>query len=627
LLGNNSATNPNWASDGTNTFKVSMWYNEDDRIRETRNVSRNLISSSGFNGVIFNDWQWNAHFTHAETRLSTTGIHNGNNQFHVAAQDAVIENGTLKCWNETAAAIAQFGRLYPGCVPINVFGRDVSSQEAIDYWGRNTHFTQTNTMDDIAADISGELWNLTGAGAIRVAVSGEMRWLDYVIDSNASPTQVVNCYGLRLCGALSTANGHAAQLPGTGFITPANQQYVTQTLWDNNTLPSVKANQNVWEFSGEIAVPLLADVPFAQAVDLSLAARHTDYSTSGAVDTWKVGATWQVNDDLRFRGGTSIDIRAPTLNDLYSPATSNSGPFLDPLTNFNPGGIQTVSSGNPNLKPEVARTYTAGAVLTPTFWNLNGLTLSADYYHIKLSNAIVNISGTNTAVANLCIASGGTSQFCSLYDRPFPYTNTTPANYPTLIRSQLLNAAYNVLEGQDYEASYSFDMADVMAELKGRVDLRAMLTVQPVNTTSNFPGAPLTHTTSQKGRTSIFATYTLNDWSVSTQYQWFSGQNRNGVVPPCAVVTAAGPTQGFCSGRTYYAFDRVTDFDTFALTVTKRFTLENGAAMQAYFNVQNVFNNIPPDVNGSNANPGGINTPAGEDLMGRYFTLGVRGNF
>ena len=85
--------------------------------------------------------------------------------------------------------------------------------------------------------------------------------------------------------------------------------------------------------------------------------------------------------------------------------------------------------------------------------------------------------------------------------------------------------------------------------------------------------------------------------------------------------------QGFCSGRTYYAFDRVTDFDTFAFTVTKRFTFENGAAMQAYFNVQNVFNNIPPDVNGSNANPGGINTPAGEDLMGRYFTLGFRGNF
>jgi len=627
VLGNNSGTNPNWASDGTNTFKVSEWYAADDRNRETRNVSRNLILNTGLNGVLFEDFGWNAHYTHGETRLSTTGIHNGNNQFHVAAQDAVLDGGVIKCWNETAAAIAQFGRLYPGCVPINTFGANVSSQAAIDYWGRNTHFNQTNAMDDIAADISGELFQLP-AGPLRVALAGEMRWLDYVIDSNASPTQVVNCFGLRLCwaqGTGTTAVPHTRREGGTGFVGAAEQQYVTQTLWDNNTLPSVQADMSVWEISGEVGIPILKDFPLVQMLEASIAGRHTDYSTSGAVDTWKIGATWQVNEDLRLRGGTSIDIRAPTLNDLYSPATSNSGPFLDPLTNFNPGGIQTVSGGNPNLKPEVARTYTGGVVLTPTFWGLEGLTLSADYYHINLSNAIVSISGTNTAVANLCIGSGGTSQFCSLYDRPFPYTNTTSNNYPTLIRSQLLNAAFNVLEGQDYEANYAFDLADVMSDLKGRVDLRGLLTVQPVNTTSNFAGAPLAHTTSQKGRVSMFVGYTLNNWSINTQYQWFSGQNRNGVVPPCTLSTT-GVTAGYCSGRTYYAENRVTDFQTFAFTISKKFTLENGAAMQAYFNVQNVFNAIPPDVTGSNSNPGGINTPAGEDLMGRYFTIGVRGN-
>jgi outer membrane receptor protein involved in Fe transport len=620
-LGNNSGTNPNWASDGTNTFQTSMWYDADDRIRETNNVARNIIVSTGFNGVIFTDWSWNMHFTHGENRLSTTGIHNGNNQFHVAAQDAVIENGSLKCWNETAAAIAQFGRLYPGCVPINVFGRNVSSKEAIDYWGRNTHFTMTNTMDDIAADISGDLFQLP-AGAVKVAGAFEMRWMDYVIDSDASPTSVVNCHGLRLCGALSTANGHVAQLPGTGFITAANQQFVTQTLWDNNTVPSVAANMSVWEISGEIGIPILADIPLIQRFDASLAGRHTDYSISGAVQTWKIGLDYQVNDDIRFRGTNSIDIRAPTLNDLFSPQTSNSGPFLDPLTNFNPGGIQTVASGNPNLVPEVARTYTGGVVLTPTF--IPGLTLSADYYSITLSNAIANISGTNLAVANLCIGSGGSSPFCSLYDRPFPYTNTTPANYPTLIRSRSLNAAFNVLEGQDYEVSYGFDLADVI-DWRGAVTLRAMVNLQPVNSTSSFPGAPVSHTTSSKGRASLFAGYSLDSWSLNAPYQWFSGFNTTGIVPPC-VLSTTGSTAGFCQGMTFYAQDRVRSFSTVSFTLTKRITLDNGAAMQAYFNVQNAFNSIPPDVFGSSGNPGGINTPAGQDLMGRYFTIGVRGN-
>lgn len=610
LLGDNSGTNPNWATDGTNTFTVSEWYYADDRIRETNNNSRNIVLSAGFNGVIFNDWAWNVHFTHGETRLSTTGIHNGNNQFHNAARDAVVENGVLKCWNNTAAAIAQFGDLYPGCVPINTFGDNVSSQQAIDYWGRNTHFIMTNTMDDIAADISGDIFELP-AGPLRAAAAFEMRWLDYVIDSDASPTQVVNCLGLRLCGALGTANGHVAQLPGAGFITPANQQYVTQTLWDNNTVPSVKANQNVWEISGELSIPLLKDIPLVQSLDASLAGRHTEYSTSGAVQTWKIGLDWHVNDDLRFRGTNSIDIRAPTLNDLYSPATSNSGPFLDPLTNFNPGGIQTVSGGNPNLVPEVARTYTGGVVLTPTFWGLDGLTLSADYYRIKLSNAISNISGSNAAIANLCIASGGTSPFCVLYERPFPYTNTTTANYPTLLRSQLLNAAFNEIEGQDFEINYDFDLADLFSDMRGAVNLRGMFNMQPVNTTSSFPGAPLTHTTVAKGRTTLFASYTLDSWSVNSQWQWFGGSDKNGV---------------FGTGRTFYAQNRVKDFNTFAFTVSKRVDLGNGARMQAYFNVQNLFNSIPGDVYGSSGNPGGINTPAGQDLMGRYFTLGVRGN-
>ena len=625
LLGDNSATNPLWASDGTNTFTNTMWYDADDRMRETNNVARNLVFSTGMNGVAFENWQWNIHYTHGENRLSTTGIHNGNNQFHVAAQDAVIENGSIKCWNETAAAIAQFGRLYPGCVPINTFGRNVSSQGAVDYWGRNTHFNMTNTMDDLAADISGELFDLP-AGPVKVAGAIEMRWLDYVIDSNASPTAVVNCYGLRLCSArLTHPTLHpTANMPGTGFISTADQKYVNQTLWDNNTLPSVTASQTVWEISGEMGVPLLADLPFVQRFDLSLAGRHTAYSISGPVQTWKIGLDYQVNDDVRFRGTNSVDIRAPTLNDLYSPATSNSGPFVDPLTNFNPGGIQTIAGGNPDLKPEVARTFTGGLVLTPTF--IPGLTFSADYYSITLSNAIANISGSNLAVANLCIGSGGTSPFCSLYDRPFAYSNTTTANYPTLLRSQSLNAAFNVLEGQDYEVSYGFDMADVMSDIRGNVNLRAMLNLQPVNSTSSFVGAPVTHTTSPKGRTSISAGYTLDSWSVNTQWQYFGGFNKNGVVPPC-VLSTTSPTAGYCTGMTYYAENRVRSFTQTSFTLSKRITLDNGAAMQAYFNVQNAFNSVPADVAGSSGNPGGISTSPGQDLMGRYFTIGLRGNF
>jgi iron complex outermembrane receptor protein len=281
---------------------------------------------------------------------------------------------------------------------------------------------------------------------------------------------------------------------------------------------------------------------------------------------------------------------------------------LDPLTNFNPGGIQTVSQGNPSLVPESSRTYTGGVVLTPSF--IPGLTASADYYQINLKNAIANLSGTSLPIANLCISSGGSSSFCSLYVRPFPYTNTTPANYPSVIFAQNLNAAFNVTEGEDYEINYNFDMGDVASDLDGHVNLRGLLNVAPVNTTSNFPGAPIAHTINPKGHASLFGDYTLGNWSVNAQWHWFSGLNKNGV---------------FGTGQTFYAVNRVPAFSTADFTLTKKITLDNGSALSAYFNVQNAFNSIPPDVAGSNGNPGGIQTPAGEDLMGRYFIIGVRG--
>jgi outer membrane receptor protein involved in Fe transport len=605
-LGNDCATDPTCLTDGTNTFQVSEWYDAQNRVRQTNNVTRNIVLTTGVNGQAFGDFAWEAHYTHGETRLSTTGIHNGNNQFHDAAQDAVVDPATnsIVCYNDTAAAIAQFGNIYPGCVPINVFGNNVTTDAQNNYWGRSTHFSETNTMDDVSADISGNVFNLP-AGPIKVALAGEMRWLGYVINSNASPTAVVNCTGLRLCGNQA----------GKG---PANQALVTQTLWDNNTVPSVHASENVWEFSGEVGIPILKDIPLVQSFNADLAGRYTDYSISGAVETWKIGVDWHVNNDIRFRGTTSVDIRAPTLNDLYSPQTSNSGPFVDPLTNFNPGGIQTVSQGNPNLVPESSRTYTAGVVLTPTF--IPNLTASADWYNIKLTNAIATVAGSNLQVANLCIQTppAGSSPFCALYVRPFPYTNTTPANYPTLLLSESLNAAFNQTEGEDYEVDYNFDVADIHDSLAGNVTLRALLNVAPVLDSSTFPGAALQHgfgagttTPSQKGHATLFGDYTLGNWTVTAQWHWFSDEFKNGV---------------FGAGQTFYAQNRVPSFSTTDFTLTRKIALDNGSALSAYFNVQNAFNDIPPDVIGSAGNPGGINTPTGEDLMGRYFTIGVRGN-
>ena len=60
-------------------------------------------------------------------------------------------------------------------------------------------------------------------------------------------------------------------------------------------------------------------------------------STTGRATTWKLGGTWQVNDDLTLRLTRSRDIRAPTLYDLYAGTQRAPTFVLDPHTGVNAG--------------------------------------------------------------------------------------------------------------------------------------------------------------------------------------------------------------------------------------------------------------------------------------------------
>ena len=591
LLGNNGTFNTTGSN--PNIFNMSKWLDNQPG-RATNAVTRNLVVSTGLNGAL-GKYSWNFHYTHGESRASITGVNNGNNQFQRASTDVVVENGQLKCYNTTAAAIALYGNLYPGCVPMNPFGPTSITDAAFHYWSRNTNAALTNSLDDIAGSISGDVFDLP-AGPVRVALSGEMRWIGYDIKSNAAPTALVNCTGLRLCG------------------NPA-----TQTLWDNNTIAAVSARQNVWEFALEGIIPVIKDVPLIQSFDVNLAGRFTEYSISGSVQTWKVGLDWHVNDDLRFRGTTSVDIRAPTLDDLYRPLTSVAAGYFDLLTNFGGQSTQSVTQGNSSLVPEVARTYTAGMVLTPRW--IPGLTASVDFYQIRLSNAIGVVDGRNTQVQALCNNSGGTSPYCALYVRPIPFGQpgfNTPANYPTAVKAVNLNSALQSTEGMDYEISYNFQLADIDDSLPGGLNLRALLNVQPYVNTLAFPGSAVTRGTSAggntpnpKGHATFFADYTLGNWSVDVQWHWFSGVYKN-TLP---------------SSPQIYAEPRIPSFDTTDITIKKDFTFDNNSTAQLYFSVQNIANAVPPIATGNAGNPGsGIPVLAGEDVMGRYFTIGIRGN-
>ncbi len=562
---------------------------------QTIGTASNTSITTGLEGTLLGKFEWDVYYTHGLSHLKVDDPTNLNNQRLYAAEDSVLSGGSPVCYAATQASS------YANCVPINVFGAGTVTQGMAAYLATDTWFVLKNELDDVGGSISGDLFDLP-AGTVKGALSAESRWMSYEVQSNANPSATVDCTGLRLCNP-------------------------TVSLYGSNVVAGLApVSENVYEFAAELNVPLVKDVPFMQDVSMNLAGRYTDYSTSGSVETWKVGVDWHVNDTFRLRATNSVDIRAPTLNDLFMPVQLSQQTFTDihvtgnasdPNAKGNPTQNVTLSSqGNPNLVPEVARTYTAGVVVTPTI--IADLSVSLDYYNITLKNAITSLTAATTAIKQTCEDSNGTSPLCALYVRPLPFSDHSYANLVSLVKNTSLNAADQTLEGFDFEADYGFNTADIADWLAGTVQLRLLANYQPVNSTVQYAGAPLTFMSYPKGHLTGFIDYTLGYWDISLQDRWFSGYSKE---------------QQY--GQVY-TVPRMSTTDYLDVTVNRKIELSADSVADVYLTVQNIGNTRPPvdPVNGTNPglyfmsakSLGGANQ-LGYDAIGRYFTFGVRANW
>ncbi len=597
-LGNNG-TNPvqtvvnGQAVQPSNTFQLGEFLIGlgQTQTNATGSINRVLSVQTGLDGTLQNGrFNWSLFYTHSQNRLAVDLINNQNLQKMYAAQDAVqLPNGTIACYAATQGATAA---RYADCVPINPFGPNAVSWDAFRYVVQTTAFHQTNTLDDFGGAISGKVadgW----AGPITAALSAEMRFNAYDVTSNVPSSTFVDCTGLRLCNP----------------SLPSFSQSVAQP---------VHASQNVWEVAAEAEVPVIKDVPLVQAFDLNLAGRYTDYSVSGSVQTWKIGFNWNVVETLRLRGTTSIDIRAPTLDDLFKPATLLQNVFTDlhipdpnksqiPNPQYYAGTTTFSSQGNPKLVPEVARTYTVGAVWTPAF--VQGLTMSLDYYRIHLANAIGQVM-PSTTIQTLCEQSGGTSIYCANYQRPLPFSDTSLANFATRLLTFNLNTASTSTEGWDFETNYIWTMPELVA---GSWKARVLATYQPViNKSMLFPGAPWTRLPNSSTRVSMFLDYSLDAWTLGLQDTWVSGFSQ-----------VAGPVTATINN---WVNPHVNAWNQMDVNVTRNFAID-GTDLAAYFVVQNLLNAQPANIpNGTIGQWYPVYTVSYsvQSPMGRYFTIGLR---
>ncbi|MGA8277298.1 MAG: TonB-dependent receptor [Rhodanobacteraceae bacterium] len=262
------------------------------------------------------------------------------------------------------------------CVPLNLFGGPGSiTQDMLDYIQFIENDRSDQKLDMWTANISGDLFQLP-AGPLAAAAGYEHRRLS----GSYTPDSIV-------------------------------------TAGDSNGVPSgpTAGEYSVNEYYLELNVPLLANLPAVQKLDLDAATRYSDYSTFGSTTNSKFGLRWQVYDDLTLRGTWAEGFRAPSIGELFSSFSRFDATLIDPCLGQDgapatgdpancaalgvPAGAQqlnpqisVITGGNQNLQPETSKGLTLGAIYSPswadhTAWS-DKLDFELTYYRHKVSNAI-----------------------------------------------------------------------------------------------------------------------------------------------------------------------------------------------------------------------------------------------
>jgi len=255
----------------------------------------------------------------------------------------------------------------------------------------------------------------------------------------------------------------------------------------------------VKEFAGQVDVPLLSDLPLVRKLSLGAAFRHSDYTTSGGVNSFEGDLKWSPVESFLVRGGYQRAVRAPNIGELFSGVSGSQIAFGTPpaaigdpcdvrssaRTGANGASVRALclaqgipaaiidsytfpttatagdAHGNPNLQPETADTYNFGFSWSSRSTEplLSDLSVSVDYYNIRINKVISVVPGL-TALSKCYNLDGSnpgysaTNEFCELLHRD--------ANgLLQLIDTPYLNLGGLKTDGLDTQLGWNVKLADL----------------------------------------------------------------------------------------------------------------------------------------------------------------------
>ncbi|WP_296598618.1 TonB-dependent siderophore receptor [Phenylobacterium sp.] len=446
----------------TSTAQVGKFWQEFGG-RDVKTEREQVRVAGGFNGkfqTFSRDVNVDGYVQYSQLDGTTTSYNVPNVARVQQATDAVVVNGQVVCRDVAARAA--------GCVPWDLVNG--ASREAI-LWTNAISATDQTVKQTVAGlNFATELFNLP-AGPVGIAFGAEYRKEESLFVQDA-----LGASGALFFNAIGTRGG----------------EYTTKEIY------------------GEIRIPILKDVPFAEELSVELAGRASDYSTIHGTDQYRLNVEWAPIKDIRFRATEATAVRAPNIVELYAPQSRNfttaaidpcdkdvfrgasaaqqaarrvtcaaAIPGYNPLTfvsNIGTGrsSLALLQGGNPDLGPEKAHTYQYGVVIQPRW--VPGLSMSVDYFKYNITDSVSTIP-INTLFGSLCYDDASqpyaSNPFCAQIQRDATGTNGG-AVVGGVIQAILVNqnVASTKVEGYDYSVSYGFHTEDVFGKDYGDIALR-----------------------------------------------------------------------------------------------------------------------------------------------------------
>jgi len=451
---------PNQA-DPANQVAVTMGRrNVEGGARTSDYENTNYRAAVGVKGDFLTAWSYDAYAQYYYVNYLTS-----NNKYlsYLNIDNALLVTGTR------ANASCLVGK---PCVPWNIFQDGGVTQDALNYLYLLGTATGNNSLRTLHADITGEL----GKYGIALPTAHEGIGVNFGFEHRNEAV----------------------------FFQPDAAENSGQLSGQGGTVEPLDNSVGVNEGFIEIRAPLVQDHPFAKDLIFGAGFRHSDYSVTGPVNTYKVDLQFAPIQDVRFRGSYQRAIRAPSVSELFdrmnigligfgndpcaAPATASLANCLNTLKAINPtpaqiaaftaaygngtttniipqaisGQLAQVQGGSTQLKPETAKSWTFGVLLAPR--SIPSLTTSIDFWQIKVDGE-VGVYPANVLVNN-CLQTGN-PVYCSQVVRTttdFSLQGATLATGGYILQTNV-NLASALVSGIDVQTNYRLDLTPAWGSL------------------------------------------------------------------------------------------------------------------------------------------------------------------